>query len=437
MAKSDITTRLPRRRCLFPLAVVAAVCAGAGARADDLADRRNRMVDEEIVAAGVKDPRVIKSMRDTPRHEFMPLAIRKNAYYDMALAIGYGQTISPPFVVAYMTEQLKPEPTDKVLEIGTGSGYQAAVLSPLVKDVYTIEIVKPLGLRAARTLKRLRYGNVHAKVDDGYQGWPEHAPFDKIIVTCSPERVPPALVEQLREGGRMIVPVGERYQQTLYLFEKHDGKLTRVELLPTLFVPMTGQAEEGRVVKPDPAHPSIYNGGFEELVTAGKNSKDRSEPAESVTNENSPAANKPASKPAGWHYQRQLKLEEAPDAPEGTHFVTFSNSEPGRGAQALQGMPVDGRKVRELDVSLWVKADNVRPGTNDQQQPVLAITFYDENRAETGYTWVGPWRDSFGWQHVSEKLRVPPRAREAVVRIGMSGATGQISLDGIRIQAAK
>jgi protein-L-isoaspartate(D-aspartate) O-methyltransferase len=432
MAGNWTTIRRLHPSRLLTLAVVAAAWMQAPARADLAADR-NRMVDEEIVAAGVKDPRVIQSMRDTPRHEFMPLAVRKNAYYDMAVPIGYKQTISPPFVVAYMTEQLKPEPTDKVLEIGTGSGYQAAVLSPLVKDVYTIEIVEPLGLRAARTLKRLKYTNVHAKVGDGYQGWPEHAPFDKIIVTCSPEQVPTALVEQLREGGRMIVPVGERYQQTLYLFEKRDGKLKRVELLPTLFVPMTGEAEASRVVKPDAARPSINNGGFEEVIAAGGDSKDGAPPADSAPNEVSASVRK--SKPAGWHYQRQLELEEAPDAPEGTHYVTFSNSEPGRGAQALQGMPVDGRKVDQLDVSLWVKADNVRPGVNDQQQPVLAITFYDDNRAEAGYSWVGPWRKSFPWQQVRQKLRVPPRAREAVVRIGLSGATGKVSFDDIRIQA--
>jgi protein-L-isoaspartate(D-aspartate) O-methyltransferase len=408
------------------LAVAVAVCLAPWAAADEWTDARKLMVDDEIVAAGVKDPRVIQSMRDTPRHEFMPLALRKSAYYDMALAIGHGQTISPPFVVAYMTEQLKLEPADKVLEIGTGSGYQAAVLSPLVKDVFTIEIVKPLGVRAASTLKRLKYTNVHAKVGDGYQGWPEHAPFDKIIVTCSPEQVPPALVDQLREGGRMIVPVGQRYQQMLYLFEKRDGKLNRIALLPTLFVPMTGKAEAGRVVQPDPDHPSIHNGGFEDVVTA-------TAPAD--TNPNAPTG-KEASKPVGWHYQRQLKLEETPDAPEGKHFVTLSNAEPGRSAQALQGMPVDGRKVHALDVSLWVKANDVRPGGNDQQQSALGIIFYDENRAEIGYTWVGPWHDSFDWRRVQEKLRVPPKAREAIVRIGMGGATGEISFDDIRIAAA-
>jgi protein-L-isoaspartate(D-aspartate) O-methyltransferase len=349
----------------------------------------------------------------------MPVALRKNAYYDMALAIGNGQTISPPFVVAYMTEQLQPAASDKVLEIGTGSGYQAAVLSPLVRDVYTIEIVQPLGLRAARTLKRLKYANVHTKVGDGFQGWPEHAPFDKIIVTCSPEQVPPALVDQLREGGRMIIPVGQRYQQTLYLFEKKNGKLDRVALLPTLFVPMTGAAEQARVVQPDPFHPAIANGGFEES-----------------TGHPSSAGDPTASKPTGWHYQRQLTLEDAADAPEGRHFVTFSNKQPGRGAQALQGMAVDGRKVRELDVSLWVKAKDVRPGENEQQQPLLGIIFYDDNRAEAGFASVGPWRDSFDWKQIQQKVRVPTRAREAVVRIGLGGATGEISLDAIRIGAA-
>jgi protein-L-isoaspartate(D-aspartate) O-methyltransferase len=394
---------------------VAILLAGAAtfsglARANDFVAERNRMVDEEIVAPGVKDPRVIQAMRDTPRHEFMAIGSRANAYYDMAVAIGYGQTISPPFIVAYMTEQLLPKPTDTVLEIGTGSGYQAAVLSPLVKDVYTIEIVAPLGERAARTLKRLKYKNVHALVGDGYQGWPEHAPFDKIIVTCSPEQVPPKLVEQLREGGRMIVPVGERYQQTLYLFEKKDGKLSKAALLPALFVPMTGKAEDGRVVQPDPAHPAINNGGFEEP----KVGEDDLVP--------------------GWYYQRQLKLVEDKEAPQGGHYLSITNSDPGRGAQALQGLAVDGRKVNELNVSLWVKATNIRQGTTAEQQPVLAITFYDENRGQAGYSFVGPWRDSFAWQKVTEKLRVPAKAREAIVRIGLSGATGEISFDDIRIQ---
>ncbi|MCA9266515.1 MAG: protein-L-isoaspartate(D-aspartate) O-methyltransferase, partial [Planctomycetales bacterium] len=188
---------------------------------------RDKLIRDEIVGAGVTEERVIQAMLDTPRHEFLPAAVRKWAYYDMALPIGDQQTISSPFIVAYMTESLDPQGTDTVLEIGTGSGYQAAVLSPLVKHVYSIEIVPQLGKRAAATLQRLKYDNVTVRIGDGYLGWEEHAPYDKVIVTCSPEQVPQPLVDQLREGGRLIVPVGERYQQTLYLFRKQQGKLAR------------------------------------------------------------------------------------------------------------------------------------------------------------------------------------------------------------------
>jgi len=377
-----------------------------------LMEARQKMVDEEIVAAGVKDPRVIESMRSTPRHEFIPSNQRQHAYFDMALPIGDGQTISPPFVVAYMTEQLHPQPTDKVLEIGTGSGYQAAILSPLVKDVYSIEIVKPLGERAGRTLKRLKYENVHTMIGDGYQGWPEHAPFDKIIVTCSPEKVPPKLVEQLREGGRMVVPVGERYKQTLFLFEKQDGKLTSIALLPTLFVPMTGKAEAGREVLPDPGNPAIVNGSFEELLEDGE-------------------------QPSGWHYARQLNVVTEKTAPAGEHYVTFSNKEPGRGSQALQGLAIDGRRVPQIEISLRVKGSNLQPGQSPDEMPVLAIIFYDENRGQLGNTFLGPWRGTFDWQEVSERIRIPAQTREAIIRLGLLGATGEVSFDDIKMTVVK
>jgi protein-L-isoaspartate(D-aspartate) O-methyltransferase len=361
------------------------------------------------------------------------MAVRANAYYDMGLAIGWGQTISPPFIVAYMTQQLEPKPTDKVLEIGTGSGYQAAVLGPLVGEVYTIEIVKPLGERAARTLKRLKYPNVFVKIGDGFLGWEEHAPFDKIIVTCSPEKVPPRLVEQLREGGRMLVPVGERFQQSLYLFTKKDGQLTKTALLPVLFVPMTGKAEDRRVVQPDPANPSIANGGFEATApTAGDTKAALSDAESSGAPTVAPA--KPAPGPEGWYYQRQLEWVEAKDAPQGTRYVTFANSTPGRGAHALQGFGIDGRKVSRLKISLWVKGHDLQAGTVAEHQPVVAITFYDDNRAETGHIWVGPWRDTFDWKRVSETIRVPTKAREAILRIGLGGATGDISFDDIRLE---
>jgi len=368
------------------------------------------MVDSEIVAAGIANPRVIRAMRETPRHEFVPIPLRREAYYDMALPIGFGQTISPPFIVAYMTEQIDPQPADKVLEIGTGSGYQAAVLSPLVAEVYTIEIVEQLGHRATKDLKRLKYTNVHTKVGDGFLGWPEHAPFDKIIVTCSPEKVPPPLVEQLREGGRMIIPVGERYRQVFHFLSKEGGELKREALRPTLFVPMTGEAEQRRRVRPDPSRPAIRNGDFEEVV---------GDPPEI----------------AAWHYLRQLEVLTDDGAPSGKRYISFRNDTPGRGSQALQGFAVDGRLVKWLDVSLWVRGKDIRPAPNNDL-PVLGVLFYDENRATVGDGGLGPWRGTFPWKRQGGQIKVPLRAREAVLRIGLLGATGEISFDAISLGPA-
>ncbi len=378
---------------------------------DTFAVARDRMVDEEIVAAGVTNPRVIASMRATPRHEFVSIRQRDAAYFDMALPIGEGQTISPPFVVAYMTEQLDPQPTDRVLEIGTGSGYQAAVLSPLVKSVHTIEIVEPLGRKAQRTLARLDYDNVHVKIGDGYQGWPEHAPFDKIIVTCSPERVPAALVRQLAEGGMMVVPVGERYQQNLYLFTKENGKLKAKALRATLFVPMTGLAEQRRQVLPDPLHPQIANGGFEEIL-----------------GEEKPVAD-------GWHYQRQMTVVDDPrEAREGERFARFTNQRPGRASHALQGFAVDGRQVSELAFSLWVRGESLRFGQDRSQWPRMIVTFYDESRATCGTATIGPWVGSFSWHHDTSRVAVPLEAREAIIHIGLLGGIGELWVDQVQIK---
>jgi protein-L-isoaspartate(D-aspartate) O-methyltransferase len=158
------------------------------------------------------------------------------------LPIGYDQTISQPYIVAFMTEQLHPKRSDRVLEIGTGSGYQAAILAELVAEVYTIEIAEPLARNAEATLARLGYKNVRMKTGDGYKGWPENAPFDAITVTCAPDRVPKPLTDQLKEGGRMIIPVGDRFAQELYLLEKKNGQLKESAVLPVRFVPMTGEA---------------------------------------------------------------------------------------------------------------------------------------------------------------------------------------------------
>jgi protein-L-isoaspartate(D-aspartate) O-methyltransferase len=211
----------------------------ASASAQDFTVARQHMVETQIKGRGVTDSRVTEVMSSVPRHEFVPENYRTHAYEDHPLPIGYGQTISQPYIVAFMTEQLRPQPTDRVLEIGTGSGYQAAVLSKLVAEVYTIEIVKPLAQRAEMDLRRLNYSNVKVKAGDGYKGWPEHAPFDAIIVTAAPDHVPQPLIDQLKEGGRMIIPVGGREMQQLYLLEKHAGKLTQRAVLPVNFVPLT------------------------------------------------------------------------------------------------------------------------------------------------------------------------------------------------------
>jgi protein-L-isoaspartate(D-aspartate) O-methyltransferase len=209
----------------------------------DYAAARRRMVDEQVrgFGRGITNARVLQAMLNVPRHEFVPEKVRRDAYEDYPLPIGYGQTISQPYIVAFMTEQLELKPGDRVLEIGTGSGYQAAVLGALVKEVYTIEIVEPLAERARADLKRLACTNVFVRAGDGHRGWPETAPFDAIIVTCAPEQVPQPLVDQLKEGGQMIIPVGPLHDQSLYLLRKTAGKVERRAVLPVRFVPMTGK----------------------------------------------------------------------------------------------------------------------------------------------------------------------------------------------------
>ena len=206
--------------------------------ADGFERERNQMVRTQIQARGIADRATLNAMRNVPRHLYVPFAQRRNAYQDRPLPIGFGQTISQPYIVAYMTEIIQPRPDHNVLEIGTGSGYQAAVLAEIVDQVYTIEIVRPLGVQAREKLNA-QYDNVHVKIADGYHGWEEHAPFDAIVVTAAAEYIPPPLVEQLKPGGRMIIPVGSPFQmQHLMLVEKHeDGRITTRSLMPVRFVP--------------------------------------------------------------------------------------------------------------------------------------------------------------------------------------------------------
>jgi len=202
---------------------------------------RRRMVAEQIESRGVGDRRVLSALREVPRHLFVPLSQRAHAYADRPVPIGYGQTISQPYIVALMTELARPEPDDRALEVGTGSGYQAAILSRLVREVYTIEIVEPLGREAGRRLQGLGLSNISVRVGDGYGGWPEAAPFDIILVTAAPEQVPPQLLEQLKPGGRMVIPVGAISDvQSLQLIRKDsEGRIESRSVLPVRFVPLT------------------------------------------------------------------------------------------------------------------------------------------------------------------------------------------------------
>ncbi len=222
---------------MLPLALCAILLAQGG---DPYAAQREAMVRDDIAGRGVRNPDVLRVMRSTPRHRFVPESIRAMAYQDSPLPIGYDQTISQPYIVAYMTELLEPSRSCRVLEIGTGSGYQAAVLSPLAREVYSLEIVPDLARRAGALLAELGYKNVTVRQGDGYRGWPERAPFDRIILTAAPPEIPQILLDQLAPGGRLVAPVGRftLTQELVVVDKSRDGKLTRRSSLPVRFVPM-------------------------------------------------------------------------------------------------------------------------------------------------------------------------------------------------------
>ncbi len=229
---------------LILAALAASACGQKPSASPDFVAQRQQMVRLQLMPRGISEQRVLDAMAKVPREEFIPSESRAASYEDGPLPIGYGQTISQPYIVAFMTEQLRPKPSDRVLEVGTGSGYQAAILAELVSEVYSIEIVEPLAKNAEATLQRLGYKNVHVKFGDGYKGWPETAPFDAIIVTCAPDKVPQPLVDQLKDGGRMVIPVGDRLAQQLYLLEKKNGQLKQSATLPVRFVPMQGGPQQ-------------------------------------------------------------------------------------------------------------------------------------------------------------------------------------------------
>lgn len=224
--------------CVAVTVIAGASCQRRQVERND--DARRRMVEKQIIARGIEDDRVIQAMLKVPRHRFVPEKYRHYAYSDTPVPIGHGQTISQPYIVALMTEALNLSSADRVLEIGTGSGYQAAILAEIAKEVYTIEIVEPLGRGAEKLLRDMGYDNIEVMVGDGYLGWPEHAPFDRIIVTCAPTEIPQPLIDQLKEGGIMMIPVGTAGFQYLYRVKKYMGEAETEEVIPVSFVPLTG-----------------------------------------------------------------------------------------------------------------------------------------------------------------------------------------------------
>ncbi len=230
---------MPMYRQSFLLTLVFFLLTFSVAEAQNYQRQRAEMVESQIRGRGIRDPLVLEAMNSVPRHLYLPSAQQRFAYEDRPLPIGFGQTISQPYMVGFMTEVIRPQKEFRVLEIGTGSGYQAAILAEIVDHVYTIEIVDPLGERAKNLLNR-HYDNVSVKLADGYYGWEEHGPFDAIVVTAAAEYIPPPLIRQLKDGGKMIIPVGSPFRvQQLMLIEKKGEEISSMALMPVRFVPFT------------------------------------------------------------------------------------------------------------------------------------------------------------------------------------------------------
>jgi len=372
-----------------------------------------QMVEQLLLPqGGLADTAVLDVMKRVPRHRFVPPVHQSVAYLDQALSIGHAQTISPPYIVAFMTEQIAPKPTDKILEIGTGSGYQAAVLSLLADQVYTIEIVEPLGKQAESLLKQLGMNNVQVRIGDGYKGWAEAAPFDSIIVTCSPEAVPQPLIDQLKEGGHIIIPVGERYQQSFYLGKKVNGKLVQERLMQTLFVPMTGEAEGKRTVQPDATKPAIVNGNFQEIQKDGT--------------------------PAHWHYARNVTVQKGTNnEPNVARFVRQrpTRTAPDTGfSQVLQGFAIDGRSVPVLRINYSIRGERVTALQGPVMTPSALLVFYDENRNVIDEVPLGRCTGTFDWRQMTNGIRIKPEAREAVLFVGLLVSTGQLDIRDVAIK---
>lgn len=398
--------------CMLLLAIgsiAQAPALHAQSNAQNIANARRRMVAEEIQPHGIQDARLLDAMREVPREQFLPLNKRSVAYLNIAITFGEGHVMLPPLVTAHMIEQLEPKYSDKVLVVGTGTGYSSALLSRITNKVYTVEIDRATAATAEETFKRVKYDNISLKVGDGFEGWKEHAPFQKIIVECSPENVPQPLLEQLDEGGLLLIPIGVDFDQTMHLYKKVNGELSSISAWPTLLVPMKGRAEELKSSSDQPRVPAINNGGFEELLEGTKDV------------------------PVGWSYLRQGRVIEDNLSPEGKRCLQFTNETPGNAAMALQAFPVDGKTTSEITLSFRVMGKEIRPGQTRQQLPRVEVTFFDEKRRPVGGDWVGGWYMNFDWVKKDRRFTVPRLAKFAIVQLTMEGATGEIRFDDIRL----
>ncbi len=403
---------------LLALALASAGWVGAQdqktADADPTAAARHRMVQRHLVERGIKNPRVLDAFRTVPRHKFLPPNTRRQPYDDESIPIGEGQTITPPYDVAFMTEVLDPQPTDKVYEVGTGSGFQSAILSRLVKEVYSVEIHAPLAERATAVHTELGYTNIHTRVGDGYEGWPDAAPFDAIIVTCAPQRIPKPLLDQLKEGGRMVIPLGDRFTQSVHLVIKQDGKLIDKVLKPTLFVPMTGKAlKEKAEAAPAPAadqdQPRRNAGATAPSPGAPTDEKRRNPSSPGLAVLASPAlaqepeierpgppavddleldANKDGI-PDGWYNARDA-IREAKGGIVGPHYVRFACTQRGRPARLSRAFGVDGRKTEAIILGLWIKLDNIQYGERAGEEPSMLIDFLGDSLRHLSRGTFGP-----------------------------------------------
>lgn len=392
------------------LCFVAPQPAAAQSGMRELLEARRIMVNEEIAAQGIENQKLLEAMREVPRELFIPLHKRDLAYLNVAITYGDGNVILPPLVTAHLIEKLDPQKNDKVLVIGAGSGYSTALISRMSREVYAVEIDRAVATTAEETLRSLKYTNVKLRVGDGFEGWKEHAPYQRIIVECSPDSVPRPLVDQLAEEGTLLVPTGSEFDQTMYLCKKVNGELTTLSLWPTLLVPMKGKAEELRSHSGLLRTPSILNGGFEEIVPSTKDV------------------------PTNWAYVRQGNVVEDSSCPEGSHALSFVNVTRGVAATAIQAFPVDGKNVSELTLACKIWGKDIRPGQNRQQLPRMEVRFYDEKLRYVGGDWMGGWNMTFSWVKKDHVFNVPRPAKFAVLRIGLGGATGEIRFDDIRLE---